>query len=77
MKQVFVGTGFGRLALNVRNKVELLRQTYCCPESVGTLINDQLATFLVTRLCLPKKGFVDVGAILDQVCLRLRITTLR
>src|SRR5262245_4160979 len=67
MKQLLVGTGIGRFALTVRNTVDLLRQMYYCPESLGTLINDQLATFLVTRLCLPRKGFVDVGAHIGSV----------
>jgi FkbM family methyltransferase len=67
MKMRFVGTNFGRLALIVRNTVELLRATYLCPESIGTLANDQLATHLVTRLCLPKKGFIDVGAHIGSI----------
>ena len=67
MKQMFVGTGIGRLALTTRNAVELLLEMYRRPDDVATLINDQLATFLTTRLCLPNKGFVDVGAHLGSI----------
>jgi FkbM family methyltransferase len=67
MKQLFVGTSIGRFALTARNAVELFWQVYRCRESVGTLVNDQLATFLVTRLCLPKKGFIDVGAHIGSI----------
>jgi FkbM family methyltransferase len=62
MKTSLVGTRVGRLALAARGAVELLRATYLSLESIGTVANDHLATRLVTRLCLPGKGFIDVGA---------------
>jgi FkbM family methyltransferase len=67
MKEVLVGTGFGRLALTARNAMELLRAAYGNVESLGTVANDHIATLLVTRLCLPKKGFVDVGAHIGSI----------
>jgi FkbM family methyltransferase len=67
MKTKFVDTNIGRLALTTRNAVELIRTAYRSPESVGTLANDQLATYLVTRLCLPGKGFIDVGAHIGSI----------
>jgi FkbM family methyltransferase len=57
-----LGSGFGSVALAARGTVELLRAIYDNSESIGTLVNDRLATFLTTRLCLPRKGFIDVGA---------------
>jgi FkbM family methyltransferase len=66
-KRVLLGSGFGSVALAARGTVELLRATYGSPESIGTLVNDQLATFLTTRLCLPKKGFIDVGAHIGSI----------
>ncbi len=67
MKARLIGTSVGRLALTARNAIELLRAAYPCPESIGTLANDQLATHLVTRLCLPGKGFIDVGAHIGSI----------
>jgi FkbM family methyltransferase len=67
MKTKLVGTKIGRLALSTRDAVELLGATYRSPESIGTLANDQLATRLVTRLCLPSKGFIDVGAHIGSI----------
>jgi len=67
MRQILVGTAVGRFSLAVRNTVELLWQAIHSPESVGTLANDQIAAFLVTRLCLSKKGFVDVGAHIGSI----------
>jgi FkbM family methyltransferase len=67
MKTRLVGTSIGRLAMTARDAVELLRATYRSPESIGTLANDQLATKLVTRLCLPNKGFIDVGAHIGSI----------
>jgi FkbM family methyltransferase len=67
MKQLLLGTGLGRIALSARNAIELFSTTYYKPESLGTLVNDQLATFLVARLCMPDKGFVDVGAHIGSI----------
>jgi FkbM family methyltransferase len=67
MKRFLVGTSLGRFALLARNAIELFREIYSRPESVGTLVNDQLATLLITRMCLPKKGFVDVGAHIGSI----------
>ena len=67
MKEMIVGTSVGSLAQTARNVVQLLRAAYRSPESIGTLANDQLATSLITGLCLPSKGFIDVGAHIGSV----------
>jgi FkbM family methyltransferase len=67
IKMRFVSTNIGRLALAARNAAELMHATYRSPESIGMLANDQLATHLVVRLCLPRKGFIDVGAHIGSV----------
>jgi FkbM family methyltransferase len=67
MKRVLLGSGFGGIALATRDTVKLLRTIYRSPESVETLVNNQLATFLTIRLCLPKKGFIDVGAHIGSI----------
>lgn len=66
-KGVLLGGGFGRVALAARGTLELLRAICGSSENIGTLVNDQLATFLITRLCLPKKGFIDVGAHIGSI----------
>jgi FkbM family methyltransferase len=67
MKQMLLGSGLGRVALITRDAVQLLLVALRSPETVGTLANDQIATFLLTRLCLPNKGFVDVGAHIGSI----------
>jgi FkbM family methyltransferase len=67
MKTKFIGTNIGRLAFTARNAVELIHLAYCSPESVGTVANDQLATHLVTRICSPGKGFIDIGAHIGSI----------
>jgi FkbM family methyltransferase len=67
MKAKFVDTIFGRLAFTARDAVGLVRAAYRSPENIGTLANDQLATYLVTRLCLPGKGFIDIGAHIGSI----------
>lgn len=37
------------------------------PERVGTLANDQLAAYLVTRMCKPRSSFIDVGAHIGSI----------
>ena len=63
----FVGTRVGRFGLAVRSAAELLHATFLDLESIGTLANDHLAARLVTRLCLPGKGFIDVGAHIGSI----------
>jgi FkbM family methyltransferase len=67
MKTKFVNTNIGRLAFTARNAVELIRVAYRSPENIGTVANDQLATYLVTRLCSPGKGFIDIGAHIGSI----------
>jgi FkbM family methyltransferase len=67
IKTKLVNTNIARLALHARDLIGLIRIAYCCPESVGMLANDQLATYLVTRMCLPRKGFIDAGAHIGSV----------
>ena len=67
MRQWLLGTKFGKLALTTRDAFELFSANYNNTESVGTLINDQLAVKLVTRLCLPGKAFLDVGAHIGSI----------
>jgi FkbM family methyltransferase len=67
LKQMFVGTALGRMALSARESLQLLRAMHFQPEIAGTLANDWLATFLVTRLCQDHKTFVDVGAHIGSI----------
>jgi FkbM family methyltransferase len=67
MKQMFVGTAIGRLALSIRETVHLLRAMYSEPEVAGMFANDWLASHLVTRLCQSGKTFVDVGAHIGSI----------
>ena len=67
MKQKILGSAIGNAALFLRNKLEILHTAWCSPERVGTLANDQLATQLVTTLCLPQKTFIDVGAHIGSI----------
>lgn len=66
-KTRFVNTSCGRFALAARNTLELVRTGSRRPEILGALANDLLATRLVTTLCLPKKGFIDVGAHIGSI----------
>ncbi|MFO0892138.1 MAG: FkbM family methyltransferase [Isosphaeraceae bacterium] len=67
MKRMLVGTRLGRIAMSAREAMQLVREVYVKPESVGTLANDQLATTLVTSICAPGKTFVDVGAHIGSI----------
>jgi hypothetical protein len=67
MKQMIVGTNLGRFAVYIRDRLEIVQAAVRSPESVGTVANDHLATFLVTRLCQPGKTFIDVGAHIGSI----------
>ena len=66
-RQIILGTAIGRMVISLRDAIEILRAAYFNPEFVGTIANDQLATALVTRICLPGKTFVDVGAHIGSI----------
>lgn len=59
LKRKLVGTSLGRIALNVRNLLEILHTPRV---ALGTVVNDQLAGALVARLCREGETFVDIGA---------------
>ena len=53
--------------MSVHDTVGILAEACFRPESVGTCANDQLATLLVTKMCKPKKYFIDVGAHIGSI----------
>ena len=57
----------GRTALLMRDKFQLMREAWSCPERVGTIANDQLATHLITKICSPNACFIDVGAHIGSI----------
>ena len=67
MKQSLLGGPFGRSAMLLRDKLDILREACFSPERVGTVANDQLATRLITNLCAPRRTFIDIGAHIGSV----------
>lgn len=64
LKQAILGSPLGRLAMAARDRMDLATAT---KETLGTIINDQLAGWLITRLCRPDMTFVDVGAHIGSI----------
>jgi FkbM family methyltransferase len=67
LKQTLLGGRLGQAALLLRDKFQLLREAWGCPERVGTVANDQLATRLITKICRPNACFIDVGAHIGSI----------
>jgi FkbM family methyltransferase len=67
IKQIMLGSSIGRLLISGRSKFQLLSAAVSSSESIGTLLNDQLAAYLLPRLCAPGKKFIDVGAHIGSV----------
>jgi FkbM family methyltransferase len=67
LKQFVVNRAVGRMSKSVRDTLHLLHAAWVTPESVGTIANDQLSEFLVTRLCKSGKAFLDVGAHIGSI----------
>ena len=67
MKQLILGTVFGKIALSVRVNLILVWAVLTSPRKIETIINDQLASLLVVKLCQSQKTFIDVGAHLGSV----------
>jgi hypothetical protein len=62
VKQAILGTFVGKWGINIRNYYDFFYTFYKNPESLGTLVNDQMATFLVTKLCNSNKVFLASSA---------------
>lgn len=67
MKQVLLRSGLGGWLLGLRDRVSLLRTAWRSPEAVGTVANDVLSTYLITRLCAPGKVFIDIGSHIGSI----------
>lgn len=72
MKQSLLGNAFGRTALHLRDKLDLLKGMQFSLETIGTVANDQLATTLITHICGSHKTFVDVGAHIGSIIAQVR-----
>jgi FkbM family methyltransferase len=67
VKQRILGTVLGRLAIDMRDRFNILKVALHRKEYAGTTTNDWLATYLVTKLCGPNKRFIDIGAHIGSV----------
>jgi FkbM family methyltransferase len=64
IKQAFLGNSIGRALMSVRDAYKRLSAS---PEQSGTIANDQIAAYLLPRLCAPGKTFIDVGSHIGSV----------
>ncbi len=67
MKQAILATPFAQIIMAVRDKTNIMKAAIGKSETLGTLINDELSTFLVTNLCDANKTFIDVGAHIGSI----------
>jgi FkbM family methyltransferase len=74
VKGKVIGTALGRFLRSTRETFEIVYTAYRREERLGFLANDQLATYLVCRMCRPNKVFVDVGAHIGSIvaCVKQR-----
>jgi FkbM family methyltransferase len=75
-KQIIVRSSLGRAALFVRAFAERIAAD---AETLPALLNDQLATRIVVRLCRPGMTFLDIGAHIGSVTaeVTVRVTDVR
>lgn len=67
LKQLVVNTRLGLRALHARERAGLLYAACFGISDLGTMANDYLATFLISRICAPGMTFIDVGAHIGSV----------
>jgi FkbM family methyltransferase len=70
LRQSILGSPLGRAAAAGRDLLDRLRAGQ---DDIATILNDQLATRIVTRLCRPAMTFVDVGAHIGSVIAEVRV----
>lgn len=69
-KELVVGRGAGRVAQALRNSWVNFKTPR---EQAGTRANDQMAEYIVTRLCKPDAVFVDGGAHIGSIMAGVRL----
>ncbi len=67
IRQKILGTALGRLVMKIRDRIGIAKTALFSEESAGTITNDWMATFLVTKLCQPNRSFIDVGAHIGSI----------
>ncbi len=67
LKRMIVGTKLAQIAINAREKIDLVYAACFQVSELGTLANDHLAMHLIGRLCAPGKTFIDIGAHIGSV----------
>jgi FkbM family methyltransferase len=67
LRRKLIGTALGRLAQSLRHGADWRAASRLHAESAGTIANDRIAETLVTRLCEPNGGFLDVGAHIGSI----------
>ncbi|WP_169975756.1 FkbM family methyltransferase [Tautonia rosea] len=67
MKQRILGSSLARLALSTRSMMKLGGAVLNGKEVVETLVNDQLAEYLMVRFARPGTLFLDVGAHIGSI----------
>jgi len=55
------------MALSLRDKIQALSAVCFHPENTESILNEQLAVQLVTKMCQPGKCFIDVGAHIGSI----------
>lgn len=67
IRNFFIGTGIDCFLLEVRSRLYLVLSSLKSSASIGTELNDYLATYLLVRLCDDDKTFIDVGSHIGSV----------
>jgi FkbM family methyltransferase len=67
LKRLVLGKQKAQLAMLAKEKIGLVYAACFQISDLGTLANDYLATHLITRICAPKKTFIDIGAHIGSV----------
>lgn len=73
MKQLLLRTKLGHYFLETRDKLSLVKAALTKEESIGTLSNDILSTKLITRICSPKKVFIDIGSHIGSIISEVQV----
>ncbi|GLP98264.1 hypothetical protein GCM10007891_01180 [Methylophaga thalassica] len=67
LKEFIIGTGLDCFLLEARSRLSLVLSSLKSSPSIGTELNDYLATYLLVRLCDDDKTFIDVGSHIGSV----------
>lgn len=72
IRGILAGSFLGPIALDLRDRTEVLLAAFSRSDQLGVILNDQIASFLVSRMCGGRSVFIDVGSHIGSILAQVK-----